>query len=273
MFTALATGAARATARRRLPALAAVFVIVAAFAPMVSPLTGVALAGSGGPALTPPTAESAAPDPAEPHGFLDDSTTGTPGGGISPAVTTPPTLAPGFSSSIVLSGLTNPTAVRFASDGSVWVTQKNGKIMRYSSLSATTPTVFADLSAEVNQYWDHGMMGLALAPNFPTDPSIYVLYSYDHNPVHDYIPSAPSTWNDGCPTPPGLRPARRLDQPGRDAGQSVRRSTVAGRNGAHGAHRRGGLAPLPESAQDGRAGRPQRVLVAYRSGHGGRGPR
>jgi len=57
------------------------------------------------------------------------------------------------------------------------VIQKNGKILRYSSLSATTPMVFADLSAEVNQYWDHGMMGLALAPTFPADPSIYVLYS------------------------------------------------------------------------------------------------
>ena len=139
-----------------------------------------------------------------PHGFLNDSSTGTPGGGgVSPAVAGTPTLAAGFSSTPVFSGLTNPTAVRFAADGSVWVLQKSGQVLRYASLTAATPTVFADLSAEVNSYWDRGLMGLALSPTFPTDPSIYVLYTYDYNPVHDYLTSAPNAWNDTCPSNPG----------------------------------------------------------------------
>ena len=149
------------------------------------------------------TVTSGSQDPSDPHGFLDDSTTGPILTGPHPAATGTPTLATGFSSSPVFTGLTNPTAVRFASDGSAWVILKTGKILRYSSLSATTPTVFADLSAEVNSYWDRGMMGLALSPTFPADPSVYVLYAYDHNPVNDYNPSAPAQWNDNCPSPPG----------------------------------------------------------------------
>ena len=142
---------------------------------------------------------AASPTPTS-GGFLSDSVAG---GGVSPALISPPTLALGFVSTPVFSGLTNPTAARFAPDGSVFVIEKTGIVLRYASISSGTPTVFADLSTEVNSYWDRGLMGLALAPNYPTDPSVYVLYAYDHNPVHDYNPSAPASWNDNCPSPPG----------------------------------------------------------------------
>src|SRR6266487_2839030 len=39
---------------------------------------------------------------------------------------------------------------------------------------------------------------MALAPNCPTNPYIYVLYAYDA-PIGGTAP----TWNDACPTPPG----------------------------------------------------------------------
>ena len=171
-----------------------------------SPVTG-SPAADAAPAAAPAaaalTVTSASADPAEPHEFLDDSATGPSLGGVQPAATGTPTFANGFGSTTVFSGLDHPTAVRFASDGSVWVIKKTGQVLRYSSINATTPTVWADLSAEVNSYWDRGLMGLALAPNFPTDPSVYVLYTYDHNPVSDYMPSAPTSWNDNCLTPPG----------------------------------------------------------------------
>jgi hypothetical protein len=38
------------------------------------------------------------------------------------------TLPAGFQESVVFSGLTNPTAVRFASDGRVFVAEKRGVI-------------------------------------------------------------------------------------------------------------------------------------------------
>ena len=47
-------------------------------------------------------------------------------------------------------------------------------------MTDTTPTVFADLNVNVYNFWDRGLLGMALAPNFPTDPYVYVLYAYDH---------------------------------------------------------------------------------------------
>lgn len=56
-------------------------------------------------------------------------------------------LLPGFSEQIVISGLTQPSVVQFASDGRVFVAEKSGLIKVFANLSATTPTIFADLRA------------------------------------------------------------------------------------------------------------------------------
>ncbi len=113
-------------------------------------------------------------------------------------------LPPGFQDSVVLSGLTQPTAVRFASDGRVFVAEKSGLIKVFASLSAQTPTVFADLSTEVYDFWDRGLLGLALDPNFPTAPYVYVLYSFDAA-IGGTAPrwGTPGVLSDPCPTPPG----------------------------------------------------------------------
>ena len=96
--------------------------------------------------------------------------------------TAPPAGAaplPGFQEQIVFSGLTNPTAVRFVTDGRVFVAEKGGRIKVFDSLTDTTPTTFADLSTKVHNFWDRGMLGMTLAPNFPADPYVYVLYTHD----------------------------------------------------------------------------------------------
>jgi PKD repeat protein len=108
------------------------------------------------------------------------------------------TLPAGFQESIPISGLTFPTSFRFASDGRVFVAEKSGIIKVFDSLDDTTPTTFADLRTEVDDYWDRGLLGLALDPDFPTTPYVYVLYTYDAPPGE----TAP-VWNDACPTPPG----------------------------------------------------------------------
>jgi glucose/arabinose dehydrogenase len=89
------------------------------------------------------------------------------------------TLPPGFQESIVFSGLTNPTAVAFAADGRVFVAEKRGLVKVFDSLSDPTPTVFADLRTKVHNFWDRGLLGLALHPNFPATPYVYVLYTHD----------------------------------------------------------------------------------------------
>ena len=39
--------------------------------------------------------------------------------------------------------------------------------------------MFADLRTQVHNFWDRGLLGLALDPGFPDNPSVYVLYTYD----------------------------------------------------------------------------------------------
>jgi glucose/arabinose dehydrogenase len=116
------------------------------------------------------------------------------------------TLPPGFQESTVFSGLTNPTAVRFAPDGRVFVAEKRGVIKVFDSLTDTTPAVFADLNVNVYNFWDRGLLGMALAPNFPTSPYVYVLYTYDHE-LGSSAPAprwgTPGVYSDPCPTPPG----------------------------------------------------------------------
>jgi glucose/arabinose dehydrogenase len=116
------------------------------------------------------------------------------------------TLPPGFVETTVFSGLTNPTVVRFASDGRVFVGEKSGLIKVFDSVLDTTPTTFADLRTNVHNFWDRGLLGMALHPNFPATPSVYVLYTYDH--ILGDSAAAPR-WgtagvsSDPCPTPPG----------------------------------------------------------------------
>ncbi|WP_169798912.1 PQQ-dependent sugar dehydrogenase [Kibdelosporangium phytohabitans] len=59
-------------------------------------------------------------------------------------------------------------------DGRVFVAEKSGVVKVFDGLGDTTPSVFADMRTKVYNELDRGMMGIALAPGFPTDPSVYV---------------------------------------------------------------------------------------------------
>lgn len=107
----------------------------------------------------------------------------------------------GFQESAVFTGLNKPTAVRFSSDGRIFITEKNGIIKIHSGLLDITPDIFVDLGNVVNSSWDRGLLGLALDPNFPTTPYVYVLYTFDFDP---FVGTPPPYWNDACPDPPGL---------------------------------------------------------------------
>ena len=119
-----------------------------------------------------------------------------PFGARSSALSTP--AQTGFTDTAVITGLRNPVAVRFASDGRVFVAEKRGRILSYAGLDSPTPTLVVDLSAAVYDFWDRGLLGFALDPNFPTRPYLYVLYTYDAA-----LGETAPRWNDACPSPPG----------------------------------------------------------------------
>ena len=102
-------------------------------------------------------------------------------------------------------GLETPTVLQFASDGRLFVAEKSGRIKVFDSAADTTPTIVVDLRINVHNYWDRGMLGMALHPNFPSVPYIYVLYTFDA-----VLPGLPAprwgtatTTVDSCPSPPG----------------------------------------------------------------------
>jgi glucose/arabinose dehydrogenase/PKD repeat protein len=101
-------------------------------------------------------------------------------------------------------GLVDPTVIQFAADGRLFVAEKSGRIYVFDTLADTTPTLVIDLRTAVHNFWDRGLLGMTLHPQFPSTPYIYVLYAHDAFPGG----TAPQ-WGtagqvgDPCPTPPG----------------------------------------------------------------------
>ncbi len=80
---------------------------------------------------------------------------------------------------IVVSGLQQPTAIDWTPDGTyMLVAQKDGQVrVVENGILRSTPLV--DLSPQVNNMRDRGLLGMAIHPNFPTNPYIYLAYTYD----------------------------------------------------------------------------------------------
>ena len=108
---------------------------------------------------------------------------------------------PHFADFTVFSGLDHPTTVRFADDGRAFVAEKGGVVKEFDSTADTTPTTVIDISGVVMNYWDRGLLGLAIDPAFLTGrPYLYLFYVYNVNAVPSGVPA---TWPDNCPNPPG----------------------------------------------------------------------
>jgi glucose/arabinose dehydrogenase len=113
--------------------------------------------------------------------------------GSPPRTAEAPGVPPGFQDSVIIPGLTGPTVVQFAPDGRVFVGEKGGVVKEYDSIGDPTATVVTDLSTNVYDYGDRGLLGLALDPNFLTNSYLYVLYTLDAP-----IGQQPPVYNDSC---------------------------------------------------------------------------
>ncbi len=123
------------------------------------------------------------------------------------------TVPTGFADEALLTGLDHPMAIVFAPNGNVFVAEKRGVINFYTDINDQTPTVFADLNTNVHNYWDRGLMGLAVDPGYPAKPNVYVLYAYNHVlgdsahpaprwPSADALVPPGSKYDDRCTNPP-----------------------------------------------------------------------
>ena len=123
----------------------------------------------------------------------------------------------GFTDTTAIGGLAEPVSVAFAGDGTAFIALKTGVIKSFdyddnedAFEPAATSTDFADLSVAVNNYGDRGMTGIAVDPQFPARPYVYVNYTYNRDP-RDNPPVVPK-WGvpgqqyDDCPQEADLQP-------------------------------------------------------------------
>ena len=94
------------------------------------------------------------------------------------------TLPSGFSESVFASGLSSPTAMEFAPDGRLFVSQQQGalRVIQNGSLLATP---FVTLS--VNSSGERGLLGIAFDPNFSSNHFIYLYYTVPTSPIHNRV--------------------------------------------------------------------------------------
>ncbi len=95
------------------------------------------------------------------------------------------TFPSGFVAESIVDNLTYPTAMGFAAGNRTFIAQKDGQVKVWQNGTLLT-TPFIDLTAEVNSAGDRGLLGMAIHPEFPEKPYIYLLYTYDPPGVPRY---------------------------------------------------------------------------------------
>ena len=130
-----------------------------------------------------------------------------------------PNAPPGFAVTTVVGlrdGLFQPTAFAFLPDGQnrILIAEKSG-LLKLFAKGVVYGRPVLDLRAEVNEFVDRGLVGLAVDPNYMQNGYIYLAYVYDA-PVNRQMPRnhAQAAL---CATPWSRRPAAGATWPARAA--------------------------------------------------------
>jgi glucose/arabinose dehydrogenase len=91
---------------------------------------------------------------------------------------------PGFTQSVVASGLTMPTAMAFTPDGRLLVAQQTGAL-RVVKAGALLTTPFVTLP--VNSDGERGLLGVAVDPAFTTNHFVYLYYTATTPTIHNRL--------------------------------------------------------------------------------------
>jgi glucose/arabinose dehydrogenase len=94
------------------------------------------------------------------------------------------TLPTNFTETQFASGFTNPTAMAFAPDGRLFVSQQGGQLRVFKN-GALLATPFVSLTVDSNG--ERGLLGVAFDPNFATNHFVYVYYTATTPQVHNRV--------------------------------------------------------------------------------------
>jgi glucose/arabinose dehydrogenase len=131
-------------------------------------------------------------------------------------------LPDGFTQDVLAKDLGPATSFAIRPDGSILIARKHGSVKVWRD-GKVLEGPFIDISGEVNNYADRGLMGIAVHPNYPAVPYVYLAYTYEPGEVAGHEES-------------GARTARviRVETSARNADKARDGSTVVllGANGA-----------------------------------------
>ncbi len=83
-----------------------------------------------------------------------------------------------LTSSDLATGLQVPWEIKWGQDDHLWVTERRGRILRIDPTNGNTVTVLDYENEVLEESSEYGMLGMALHPDFPNTPVLYVVYCY-----------------------------------------------------------------------------------------------
>ncbi len=85
---------------------------------------------------------------------------------------------PAFYDETYLSGFSGPVQMEWLPDGRLLVAEQSGLVKMVDG-DAVLGTPFIDIRDQVNGIRDRGLLGIAAHPDFPSQPYVYLLFTYD----------------------------------------------------------------------------------------------
>ena len=100
---------------------------------------------------------------------------------FAPAAGAVPVIPADLEANTIASGLQAPTAVAFAPDGRVFISEKQGTVKVVLPGESPRARLLLDISDHVATHVDRGLLGIAVDADFAHNAYLYLLYTYDSN--------------------------------------------------------------------------------------------
>ena len=101
-------------------------------------------------------------------------------------------LPDGFTQDVLAKDLGPATSFAFRPDGSILIARKHGSVKVYRD-GKILEAPFIDISGELSNYGDRGLMGIAVHPDYPAKPYVYLAYAYEPSEAQGHAESGART--------------------------------------------------------------------------------
>lgn len=92
------------------------------------------------------------------------------------------TYPSGFEERTIVGGLDEPVSMAWAPDGRLFIIEKPGRL-KVAGPGASQATTILDITDDVNNFNDRGLLGLALDTKFASNGYLYLSYTYELRPM------------------------------------------------------------------------------------------